>query len=79
VNRLVYFESFQYVNNAIARETQIKGWRREEKVALIEAENPTWAADCGQPAAVRTAGSSLRSERQAGGSGEDAPPFSLKL
>jgi hypothetical protein len=30
------------VNNAIARETQIKKWRREKKVALIEARNPTW-------------------------------------
>ena len=43
VNRLVYFESFQYVRDAIAREKQIKGWRRSTKVALIEARNPTWA------------------------------------
>jgi putative endonuclease len=43
INRLVYFESFQYVRDAIAREKQIKGWRRSRKVALIEAENPTWA------------------------------------
>ena len=27
---------------ALAREKQIKGWRREKKVALIEAENPEW-------------------------------------
>jgi putative endonuclease len=43
INRLVYFESFQYVRYAIAREKQIKGWRRSRKVALIEAGNPTWA------------------------------------
>ena len=52
VNRLVYFETFQYVNNAIARETEIKKWRREKKVALIEPSNPTWedlAADWGEP------------------------------
>ena len=42
VTRLVYYEVFRYVNNAIARETEIKKWRREKKVALIEAANPTW-------------------------------------
>jgi hypothetical protein len=42
VDRLVYYESFQYVNNAIARETQVKGWRRSKKVALIESLNPDW-------------------------------------
>ena len=42
VHRLVYFERFQYVSHAIAREKTIKGWLREKKIALIEAENPTW-------------------------------------
>jgi len=42
VDRLLYFEVFQYVGNAIAREKEIKGWRRSKKVALIEAENPSW-------------------------------------
>jgi putative endonuclease len=42
VNRLVYFEVFQYVDNAIAREKQIKGWSRAKKVALIEPVNPSW-------------------------------------
>lgn len=41
-HRLVHFEQFVNVNNAIAREKEIKGWRREKKVKLIEAENPTW-------------------------------------
>jgi putative endonuclease len=41
-NRLVYFESFDDVNKAIGREKQLKGWRREKKVALIEKRNPRW-------------------------------------
>ncbi len=39
---LIYWEFHQYVNNAIAREKEIKGWRREKKVALIESLNPDW-------------------------------------
>lgn len=42
VNRLLYYESFRDVSNAIAREKQLKGWRREKKIALIEKENPQW-------------------------------------
>jgi len=42
VHRLVYFERFQYVRNAIAREKAVKGWLRSKKIALIETENPTW-------------------------------------
>jgi len=42
VHRLVYYETFKYVNNAIVREKTIKGWLRRKKIALIEAENPTW-------------------------------------
>jgi len=42
VNRLVYYEVFRYVNNAIAREKQIKGSRRLREVALIESQNPGW-------------------------------------
>ena len=61
VDRLVYFEVFQYVNNAIARETEIKKWRREKKVALFEADNPTWedlAAEWGKPVPMAKADSS---------------------
>ena len=46
VNRLVYFEVFQYVNNAIAREKEIKGWRRSKKIALIRTLNPSWRDLC---------------------------------
>ena len=41
--RLVYFEFFSDVRAAITREKEIKGWRREKKVWLIERNNPTWA------------------------------------
>jgi len=36
--RLVYWESFDDVRNAIDREKQLKGWRREKKIHLIEAK-----------------------------------------
>lgn len=42
INRLVYYEIFKYVNNCIARETQLKGWSRDKKIALIQSKNPTW-------------------------------------
>ena len=41
LDRLVYAERFQYVENAIAREKQIKGWLRIKKIALIVSQNPT--------------------------------------
>jgi len=41
-DRLVWFERFTSASAAIAREKQIKRWRREKKVVLIERENPTW-------------------------------------
>ena len=40
VVRLVYFEPFGDVRNAIAREKEIKGWRREKKLALVRGMNP---------------------------------------
>jgi putative endonuclease len=42
VHRLVYYESYQDVHAAIAREKQVKRWRREKKIALIEKMNPRW-------------------------------------
>ena len=41
-DRLVWFESYQDVSKAIAREKQLKGWRREKKIAIIENTNPAW-------------------------------------
>jgi putative endonuclease len=42
IHRLVHYERFQYVNDAIAREKYLKHFTREEKIALIESNNPTW-------------------------------------
>lgn len=42
VNKLVYFETTADVYSAIAREKQIKAWRREKKNALVATINPEW-------------------------------------
>ena len=42
LHKLVYFERFSNVLEAIGREKQIKGWSRFKKVALIESVNPKW-------------------------------------
>ena len=42
IDTLVYVESFSDVNSAIAREKQLKRWRREKKLRLIAQENPHW-------------------------------------
>ena len=49
---LIYYEQFQYIKDAIAREDEIKGWRRQKKNDLIKTMNPTWTflnvSICGQ-------------------------------
>jgi putative endonuclease len=40
--RLLYHEKYDNVFRAIAREKQLKGWRRSKKIALIESMNPRW-------------------------------------
>lgn len=42
LTHLVYYEQFFYPDAAIAREKEIKGWRRSKKLQLIEAMNPAW-------------------------------------
>lgn len=42
VNKLVYFEDANDVREAIAREKQLKGWRRSRKVELVETMNREW-------------------------------------
>ena len=42
ITRLVYFESFNDIRCAIAREKQIKAWTRTKRVRLIEQSNPLW-------------------------------------
>ena len=39
----MYFETFQYVNDAIKREKNMKKWKRDWKIKLIEEENPNWS------------------------------------
>ena len=43
VTRLVWFECYDDPTNAIVREKDIKKWRRDWKIRLIEEENPDWA------------------------------------
>jgi putative endonuclease len=42
ITKLVYFAETNDVQEALAREKQIKGWLRSKKIVLIEAENPEW-------------------------------------
>ena len=42
VKKLVWFEMHGDIREAIAREKKLKQWRRDWKIALIEADNPTW-------------------------------------
>ena len=41
-DRLVWFERHQDVRKAIAREKELKAWRRAKKIALIESANAAW-------------------------------------
>jgi putative endonuclease len=43
VHTLVHAEEYQYIEDAIAREKEIKAWRRAKKDALVEVTNPSWA------------------------------------
>jgi len=42
VDKLVYYEIFEDINEAILRETQMKRWKREWKIELIEKDNAEW-------------------------------------
>lgn len=57
VHKLVYFEETSDVHAAIAREKEIKKWRREKKNALVIQANPGWrdlAPDIGLPPVIAT-------------------------
>jgi putative endonuclease len=47
LDRLVYYENYGDIRDAITREKEIKGWRREKKNALVRTLNPLWK-DLGQ-------------------------------
>jgi putative endonuclease len=42
VDKLVWFEIYDNIANAITREKELKKWRRDWKIRLIEEENPNW-------------------------------------
>ena len=42
VDKLVYFEQFDHIDSAIAREKQIKAGSRQKKLDLINGKNPEW-------------------------------------
>src|SRR5206468_7982469 len=61
VDRLVYYETFRNPRDAISREKEIKGWRREKKNDLVRRLNPKWE-DLGEKLfSDRRRGPSLRS------------------
>jgi putative endonuclease len=39
---LVHYEEYQYIDDAVVREKQLKKWNREWKIRLIETNNPEW-------------------------------------
>ena len=65
--RLVYYEQFEWIQNAIDREKQIKGWKRQRKEELVRTMNPRWddlAPQFGLDAWPQPQDPSLRSGRQ---------------
>ena len=59
IDRLVWFEEHADVRAAIGCETQIKGWTRAKKMALIVVENPSWqdlTEERGKPAVIEFRG-----------------------
>jgi putative endonuclease len=59
IDKLVYYERFALLPEAIAREKQLKRWSRIKKHRLIVASNPTWqdlSVDWGKPIALYSAG-----------------------
>ena len=42
ISKLVWFDDFEDINQAIEGEKKLKGWRRAKKIALVEATNPQW-------------------------------------
>ena len=42
LHKLIYFEEYSEINQAILREKQLKSWRREKKIELIKKQNPTF-------------------------------------
>ena len=62
IGMLVYYEVTDDINGALAREKQIKAWRRSKRVALIESANPEWRDLSDGWSSPAPPDSSLRSE-----------------
>ena len=62
VDRLVYYEQFNEARPAITREKEIKGWRREKKIHLVQTRNPKWT-DLGLEMFGRGSGKVTRREQ----------------
>jgi putative endonuclease len=78
VHRLVYYEVFHNVGAAIARETEMKKWRREKKVELVRAKNPTWedlAQGWGGPAVLRVMAKAGEADSLRQAQGRLSPPL----
>jgi putative endonuclease len=68
VTELVYFEEFDDINQAIARETELKRMTRRQKIRLIESTNPSWhdlsasagAVESGIPRVAATRGNDTK-------------------
>jgi putative endonuclease len=41
-DKLVYYENYKYIEDALSREKELKKWNRSWKIKLIEKDNPTW-------------------------------------
>jgi len=39
INKLVYYEQYQYIQDAIQREKELKGWKQHKKIELIKSKN----------------------------------------
>ena len=75
---LLYHETYPDAGSAIAREKQIKGWRREKKVGLIERVNPRWrdlSVELEQEEIVRGPSTPLRSAQDDGEGPVAGPEF----
>jgi len=48
VSKLVYYEMLEHINNAKDREKQVKGWKRDRKIKLIETKNKEWKDLCNE-------------------------------
>src|SRR4051794_33799848 len=62
VSKLVWFEDFPNIDQAIEGEKKINGWRRSKKIALIESTNPQWLDLAELPPQVDNSCHSERSE-----------------